>query len=120
MTEAQPIQGPHDLVVVGSSAGGVEALSILTSSLPADFPAPIVIAQHVDPNRPSNLPAILERGTRLKVVVVENSAKLAPGTIFMVPANRHVTVRDGAVQIEMDHHGRPQPSVDLLLSTAAQ
>src|SRR5437588_397969 len=40
-----------DLVVVGSSAGGIEALSILVSTLSTDFPAPIVLAQHLDPNR---------------------------------------------------------------------
>ena len=41
---------PNDLIVVGASAGGVEALSVLVSSLPADFPAPIVLAQHLDPS----------------------------------------------------------------------
>ena len=43
------------LVVIGSSAGGIEALSTLVSTLPADFPAPIVLAQHLDPTRQSHL-----------------------------------------------------------------
>jgi two-component system CheB/CheR fusion protein len=47
------------LVVIGASAGGIEALSTLVSTLPADFPAPLVIAQHLDPRQPSHLQEIL-------------------------------------------------------------
>src|SRR5215471_20071914 len=50
---------PGDLVVVGASAGGVGALTVLVSNLGDDFPAPVVIAQHLDPKRPSNLGSIL-------------------------------------------------------------
>ena len=49
------------LVVVGSSAGGIGALSGLVSSLPDDFDAPIVVAQHLDPKRESHLPPVLSR-----------------------------------------------------------
>ena len=45
----------YDLVVVGSSAGGIEALSTLVAALPKDFAAPLVIAQHLDPEHPSHL-----------------------------------------------------------------
>src|SRR5688500_17909965 len=56
----------HDkLVVVGSSAGGIQALSILVGTLPHDFPAPVVLAQHLDPTRPSNLSSILQRRSAL-------------------------------------------------------
>jgi two-component system CheB/CheR fusion protein len=109
-----------ELVVVGSSAGGIEALSILVSSLPKDFPAPIVLAQHLDPFRPSNLNQILERRSTLPIVVVEDGAKLEPSKVYVVPSNRHVTIRDGQVMLEGDHGNRPRPSVDLLLSSAAQ
>lgn len=51
------------LVVVGASAGGIEALSTLVATLNTPFPAPIVIAQHLDPNRPCHLEAILARRT---------------------------------------------------------
>jgi two-component system, chemotaxis family, CheB/CheR fusion protein len=120
MSEAQPIQGPHDLVVVGSSAGGVEALSILVGTLPEDFPAPLVLAQHVDPNRPSQLPGILQRATKLRVVVVTEPTTMENGHIYLVPSNLHVTINDSTVGIETDLKGRPRPSIDLLLSTAAR
>jgi two-component system CheB/CheR fusion protein len=110
----------NELAVVGSSAGGIEALSILVSSLPNDFPAPIVLAQHLDPYRPSNLDQILERRSTLPIVVVQDSTKLEVGKVYVVPANRHVAIRDGQVRLEDDQGNRPRPSVDLLLSSAAE
>lgn len=112
----------RDLVVVGSSAGGVGALSILVSTLPRSFPAPVVLAQHLDPQRPSNLGTILERRSNLPIVVVDEHEPtlLESGTIYVVPANRHVKIIDGHVNLEEDHNDRPKPSVDMLLSSAAE
>ena len=98
--------GPSDLVVVGSSAGGIEALSVLVSTLPADFPAPVVLAQHLDPNRPSQLAPILERRSTLPIVIVSDHTPLSPGTIYVVPSNRHVRIRDGHVELEADHNNQ--------------
>ncbi len=109
-----------DLVVVGASAGGVEALSILVSTLPLDFPAPIVLAQHLDPNRPSSLDHILQRRTALPIIAVTSSSKLEPGKIYVVPANRHILVRDHHVELQEDRAKRPRPSIDALLSSAAE
>ena len=110
----------HNLVVVGSSAGGIEALSVLVGSLPGDFPAPLVLAQHLDPRRPSHLASILERKSKLPVVTVLEPTPLEPGKVYVVPSNQHVVIQDGSVRLEADHGNRPRPSVDLLLSTAAQ
>src|SRR5437763_2145927 len=112
--------GTGDLVVVGSSAGGIEALSILVHNLPADFPAPIVLAQHLDPHRHSTLDAILQRSTTLSVQVVNSRSSLQPGKIYVVPANRHVAIYDNYVEVQGDHNKRPRPSVDLLFSSAAE
>src|SRR5438874_12588755 len=112
--------GTGDLVVVGSSAGGVEALSILVSTLPADFPAPIVLAQHLDPNRPSSLDGILQRRTQLSIDVVNSRTHLQAGKIYVVPANRHVAIYDSYVEIQGINPKRPRPSVDLLFSSAAE
>jgi chemotaxis response regulator CheB len=79
------------LVVVGSSAGGIEALSTLVASLPAGFPAPIILAQHLDPRYPSHLHEILARHTVLSVRrVTLDPASLQPGVIYVVPADNHV------------------------------
>ena len=112
----------HDLVVVGSSAGGIGALTTLVSTLNNDFPAPIVLAQHLDPQRPSHLGPILERRSNLPIIVVSEDGPtvLENGKIYVVPANRNVKIVDGHVSLVGNTHERPKPSVDMLLSTAAQ
>jgi two-component system, chemotaxis family, CheB/CheR fusion protein len=111
---------PGDLIVVGSSAGGIEALSTLVSTLPADFPAPIVLAQHLDPQRPSTLDSILQRRTVLRVEIVTSGSTLQPGVIYVVPSNHHVAIKDNHVEVQGEHNKRPRPSVDMLLSSAAK
>ena len=121
MSEVENIStGPSDLVVIGSSAGGVEALSVLVATLPGDFPAPVVLAQHLDPSRPSSLDAILKRRTTLPVEVVNTSSMLEAGKIYVVPSNRNVAIHDRHVEVREDHNRRPHPSVDTLLSSAAE
>lgn len=119
MADARPDRASH-LVVIGSSAGGIEALCTLLGSLPAGFPAAVVLAQHVDPARPSFLASILERKTPLPVVLVEKETPLENGKVYLVPSNQHVVIEDGQVNMEGDHANRPRPSVDLLLSSAAR
>ncbi len=111
-TEAQ-------LVVIGSSAGGIEALTRVVASLPADFGAPIVIAQHLDPRRPSHLGEILSRHATLPIKVVEGTAPLEDGVIFVTPSNRLVEIVDHELRLRPARSGSIAPSVDLLLETAA-
>src|SRR5512135_3775173 len=101
------------LVVVGSSAGGIEALSVLLSTLPADFPAPIVLAQHLDPTRASNLDIIIRQRSTLPVELVTGKTHLEPGKVYVVPSNRQVSIEDGHVEVQADTHtpARPRPSV---------
>jgi two-component system CheB/CheR fusion protein len=107
------------LVVIGSSAGGIEALSRLVASLPADFPAPIVIAQHLDPRRPSHLHQILARHATLPVRVVEDREALENGVIFVVPSNRLVEIGHGDLRLRAAKPGAVAPSIDVLLESAA-
>jgi hypothetical protein len=107
------------IVVIGSSAGGVNALSVLVSALPAEFPAPIVIAQHLDPSRPSHLEEIFAARSTLPVRTVSDTEPLAPGTIFVVPAGRHVEIADHQVRVASGD-GIPRPSIDRLLESAAR
>ena len=118
---AEHTDNHKDLVVVGSSAGGIGALSTLVSTLTKDFPAPIVLAQHLDPQRRSHLGDILDRRSALSIVVVNEHGptRLENGKIYVVPANKHVKIADGHVHLESDHAERPTPSVDKLLSSAA-
>lgn len=122
MSDSTKPEGNNDLIVVGSSAGGVGALSTLVSTLTTDFPAPIVLAQHLDPQRESHLGAILGRRSTLPIVIVNERKPtlLEDGKIYVVPANMHVRIADGHVHLQSDHAERPTPSVDKLLSSAAE
>jgi two-component system CheB/CheR fusion protein len=108
------------LVVVGASAGGVDALSALVTTLPKDFPAPMVIAQHLDPQRPSHLGDILARRTTLPIHTLNGHETLIPGHIYVAPANQHVEISNQHISLHTNGAGRPKPSVNLLLSSAAQ
>src|SRR5256714_11854116 len=126
-TEEEAAHDGRELVVVGSSAEGVGALSVFVGTVPRDFPAPIVLAQHLDPEGQSNLGAILERHSKLPVVVVNDRAKLEQGKVYVVPANRHVKIQDGEVYVEGDRgeggdhrEGRPRPPAAPLPSPAAK
>jgi two-component system CheB/CheR fusion protein len=115
--ENQSGVAPH-LVVIGSSAGGIEALSTIVHSLPIDFPAPIVVAQHLDPTRPSLLQEILARHSTLPVRLVDKRAALQPGCVYVVPANQDVEIVDGWMSLKPGGTAA-KPSVDRLFSSAA-
>lgn len=108
------------LVVIGSSAGGIDALQTLIGTLPADFPVPIVIAQHLDPNRPSRLGDILANRSNLPVREASGYEALLPGTVYVVPADRDVEISDHHIGLRQDGVSRSHPSVDLLMGTAAR
>lgn len=109
------------LVVTGSSAGGIEALSTIVSSLSADFQAPIVVAQHLDPNFHSRLGEILRGRTSLAVKLVESHEKLEPGTVYVVPSGHDVEIEDGEVAVKPGGPKRRiKPSVDRLFRSAAK
>lgn len=111
--------GEQRIVVIGSSAGGIDALRRAVAGLPTDFGAPIVIAQHLDPRRLSHLGAILSRATSLRVRIVDDQAPLEDGVVFVVPSNQHVEIADHHLRLRPRVDGEPTPSVDRLLSTAA-
>ncbi len=119
MHETAPAES--SLFVIGSSAGGVDALEYLVSVLPADFAAPIVIAQHLDPAHPSRLKEILEPLTPLKVHLLAGRAALERGTIYVVPSGQHAEIGGGHVFLSSKmKSSRPKPSINLLFQTAAE
>jgi len=90
------------------------------TGLPGDFPAPIVIAQHLDPRRQSHLGQILARHTSLELRIVEEAAALEDGVIFVVPSNHHVEVADHHIKLRAREAKESAPSVDRLLLSAAE
>ena len=110
------------LVVVGSSAGGVDALLTFVATLPSDFPAPIVVAQHLDPRRQSHLGEILSNRSVLPVRTVSGDQPLEPGIVYVIAADRDVEISDHALTVtaQTGASPSPRPSVDRLLATAAR
>lgn len=108
------------IVIVGSSAGGIEALLTFVSTLPTHFPASIVLAQHLDPKHPSSLDTLLQKRSTLPVKKITAHTSLQPGVIYVAPPDCYITVHDGCVEMQDHQAPRPKPSVDVLLASAAR
>jgi two-component system chemotaxis response regulator CheB len=111
---------PRDIVVIGTSAGGISALQDFAAGLPSDFDAPICVVMHVPPYRDSALPEILRRSGPLPAVHPEDGQALENGVIFVAPPDLHLLVIDGIVRLgrgPLENHSRP--SVDVLFRSAA-
>jgi two-component system chemotaxis response regulator CheB len=120
--KARPFAGAaFDVVALASSAGGIAALSEILGSLPGDFPAAIVVVQHLDPRHRSLMADILRRRTALAVVQATEGDHIRPGTAYIAPPDRHLLVNaNGTIslsQSELVHFVRP--SADLLFESVA-
>jgi two-component system chemotaxis response regulator CheB len=111
---------PFDVVAIGASAGGVEALHVVVEALPADFPAPVLVVQHMDPRHRSMLAGLLGRRCRLRVKQATSGERVEPGTVYIGKPDAHLIVRDGSLVLtdtKQVHFSRP--SIDLLFQSVA-
>lgn len=110
-----------NIVAIAASAGGLKALSEVLSGLPANFPAAIVIVQHLDPRHRSLMADILSRRTSLQVKQAQEGDRLELGMVYIAPPNRHLLVNTdkslSLTQTELVHFVRP--SADLLFDSVA-
>ncbi|HEY1372524.1 MAG TPA: chemotaxis protein CheB [Candidatus Binatia bacterium] len=111
----------YDIVALAASAGGLRSLTHVLEGLPGDFPAVIVVVQHLDPRHRSLMADILRRRTPLRVKEAEEGDSLRTGTVYTAPPNKHLLVNgDGTLaltQTELVHFVRP--SADLLFESTA-
>jgi two-component system, chemotaxis family, protein-glutamate methylesterase/glutaminase len=111
---------PGFAVGIGASAGGVEALTRLVSTLPEDLPAAVLIVLHIPASTRSLLPQILERHTTLPASTAEDGAPLTAGTIVVAPPDRHLLVANGHVVLERGpKENGARPAVDPMLRSLA-
>jgi two-component system, chemotaxis family, protein-glutamate methylesterase/glutaminase len=89
----------HDIIVVGTSAGGVEALQILVGGLPCDLPAAIFIVLHVAPTGPSFLDEILTRAGPLPATQGVDGELITPGRIYVACPDHHLLLEPGHVRV---------------------
>jgi two-component system, chemotaxis family, protein-glutamate methylesterase/glutaminase len=111
-----------DIVGIGASAGGLRAVSTLLAALPRDFPAAIVLVQHLHPRHPSLMADILGRHSILPVEEVTQGRLARRGYVYVAPPGSHVVVAaDGTfalTQSPLVHYVRP--SVDTMLESLAE
>lgn len=109
------------IVALVCSTGGLEALTRVLAPLPANLPAAIIALQHLDPERASGLPAVLQAHTGLPVAPVADGAALMPGRVLVAPPGCHtlVTAAHSLALIPSGPVPPYRPSADLLLTTLA-
>lgn len=112
---------PARAVVIGASAGGVQALLALLPSLPADFNLPILVVLHVPADRSNVLAPLFASKCALAVKEAEDKEPVEPGVIYFAPSDYHLLVEaDGSLALSSDEPvNYSRPSIDVLFESAA-
>ncbi|NYI01277.1 chemotaxis protein CheB [Cupriavidus plantarum] len=116
-------------IVIGASAGGIEALNVLLPQLPADFAPPVIVVMHLRPDTPSLLPEVFGERCALPVREAEDKMPVLPRHIYTAPSDYHLLVeRDGLIgpgegasfSLSVEPPVRySRPSIDVLFESAA-
>jgi two-component system chemotaxis response regulator CheB len=110
-----------DIIVIGTSAGGIEALRALASAFPKDFSASIFAVLHTSPNSPGVLSSILDRAGPLPAICVSRTEVIRPGRIYVPAPDHHLLVQPGMARATRGpKENRFRPAVDPLFRSAAQ
>jgi two-component system, chemotaxis family, protein-glutamate methylesterase/glutaminase len=125
LAERRPARtGPHELLVIGASIGGPDAVAAVVRAFPGDLPVPVVIVQHMPPIFTRLFAQRLDRTSRLAVVEGQPGMGLEPGLVVVAPGDSHLLVADGrhgpvvATNQEPRQNGC-RPAVDVLFASAA-
>lgn len=111
----------HDIIVIGASAGGVEAVSALAKAFPAELDAAVFIVLHFPANGTSVLPAILNRRGKLSAAHARDGESVGRGRIYVAPPDHHMLVRDGRIELSKGpRENGARPSIDPLFRSAAR
>jgi two-component system chemotaxis response regulator CheB len=118
---AETLRGRIEAIVIGASAGGVEALGLILPALPAKFGPSLLIVLHLPRERPSLLVEIYEKRCALPIREADDKEPIEPGTVYFAPPDYHMLVeRNRQIALSTDepvHFSRP--SVDVLFESAA-
>ncbi|HXE98408.1 MAG TPA: chemotaxis protein CheB [Dongiaceae bacterium] len=109
-------------VVIGVSTGGVSALKMVLGALPADFPIPVLVVTHITPDSDDGLAVLLDTLCAIRVKEADEHEALAPGTVYLAPANYHLLVeRSDTLALSIDPPVNfARPAVDVLFESAAE
>ncbi|HEY4106278.1 MAG TPA: chemotaxis protein CheB [Polyangiaceae bacterium] len=109
-------------MVIGASAGAVDALGLLLPAVPAGARVPVIVVVHVPPNRPSLLPELFAQRCAAQVREPEDKEPARAGTIWLAPSNYHLLVeRDRTFSLSVDEPVKfSRPSIDVLFESAVE
>lgn len=112
----------HEAIVIGASVGGWEALKTLLSALPASFPSPIAIVQHIGERSESFMAELLNQVSRIAVKEAEDKESLSSGTAYLAPPGYHLLIEpDRSFSLSVDERvNHARPSIDVLFESAAE
>jgi len=118
---AQPLNTPPEAIVIGASAGALEALSVILPALPATFDLPIFVVVHVPPDNKSILAELFDAKCKVKVREAEDKEPIAGGTVYFATADYHLLVEaDKTLSLSNDEPVLySRPSIDVLFESAA-
>lgn len=113
------------ILAIGSSTGGAKALEIVITALPANFPYPLLVVQHMPPMYTQALADRLNRFAGVKVVEAEDNQIVLGGTVYLTPGNSHMTVLQSGKEFRIQLHKAPPvnghlPSVDVLFNSVSR
>jgi two-component system, chemotaxis family, protein-glutamate methylesterase/glutaminase len=111
-----------ELVVIGCSRGGLAALTEVLSALPANFPAAVLVVQHLAADFESRLAEVLDQRTSLGVQQAQHGVRIEPGVVYVAPPDQHLTLsRFGRIQLDRTREVNfSRPAVDTLFRSAAE
>lgn len=110
----------HDLIVVGASSGGIDALKVIVGGLPADLPAAVLVVVHTSPESPGLLADILNRAGPLPCQYAQDQEIIHTSHLYVAPPDHHLLVEPGRLRVvQGPRENRARPAIDPLFRTAA-
>lgn len=110
----------HQVIVIGTSLGGLKALKVLFKALPEDFPIPIAVVLHRLKGFDSCLEDFLQKRSMLRVREAKDKLAIEAGNIYMAPADYHLLIENGKCALSTDEPVfQARPSIDMLFESCA-
>jgi two-component system, chemotaxis family, protein-glutamate methylesterase/glutaminase len=110
----------YEIIVIGTSWGGLAAVRTILGALPREFEIPIVVVQHRHRDSDSRLGRFLSRYTQMQVCDIEDKTPVEPGRLYIAPPDYHTLVEQGFLSLSTDAPVRySRPSIDVMLVSAA-
>jgi len=113
---------PYKAIVIGVSAGGMNALGQILPRLPADFPLPVIVVQHISPQSDNYMIRHFDSISKVNVKEADEKEEILPGTVYFAPPNYHLMVEtDFTFSLSVEARVNfSRPSIDVLFETAAE